>query len=180
MDGSLFATKKPNGSVALVKTGEADVRVYRENREVARADEDGEALLTNLIPYTANRIAIEPDDYPFATIVEKSDDVAVPRRQSRLIVDLAPAEGWPALVTLRLADGKPPPVGAEVMLSGATLVVGRHGEVFIPDLHGPANGTVNYDAGSCHFEVTPPTDASKNTIPRIGPIDCVTDTAHEM
>ena len=77
-------------------------------------------------------------------------------------------------MTLRLPDGTAPPLGAEVRLAGATtpLVMGRHGEVYLPDLRAQTEGTVIYPAGSCHFSVTPPAEASKDTIPKIGPIVC--------
>jgi outer membrane usher protein len=181
MDGSVFATRNPNGSVALVETGEQNVRIYRENREVATADGNGEALVTDLVPYAPNQIAIEPNDYPFSTIVENSQQIVIPRRLSGVVVDLAPAPGRGALMTLRLSDGTAPPLGAEVMLAEGTapLVVGHHGEVFIPDLHGPATGTVTYPKGQCQFSVVPPVEAPKNSIAKIGPIVCVTGAAHE-
>jgi outer membrane usher protein len=177
MDGSVYATQVPNGAVALVRTGEEGARIFRENREVATADSDGEALITNLVPYTENRISIDPRDYAFSTIVDTTQMSVVPRRMSGVIVDLAPKSHSPILITLHLQDGNPPPIGSPVTLSdgGGPLVVGRDGEVFIADLHGPVKGTVEFGNASCHFAVAPPAVPPVDAIPRIGPLLCAKD-----
>jgi len=162
--------------VALVHTGEENARIFRENREVATADSDGDILLTGLVPYTENRISIDPRDYGLSTIIDTSDKVVVPRRMSGVVVDLAPTSRSPAIVILRLRDGNTPPPGSRVTLSdGAPLVVGRDGEVFIAEFPHALTGTVEYGERSCRFEVSPPAVPSKDTIPRIGPALCTKD-----
>ena len=178
MDGSLFATQAPNGAVALVRTGEQGTRIYRENRQVATADEDGEALLTGLVPYSENKISVDPRDYSLSTIVETSQKIVVPRRQSGAVVDLVPVGRHPVLIVLYLQDGSFPPAGARVTLddSGDAVVLGRDGELFIADLRHPVNGHVEYAHGSCRFAAAPPpTPPSPDTIPRIGPLACSRD-----
>ncbi len=175
MDGSVYATQVPDGAIALVRTGQENVRIFRENRQVATADSDGEALLTGLVPYTANRLSIDPRDYNFATTVDTTNETVVPRRMSGVIVDLAPKSHRPVIIALRLKNGAPPPIGAIVTLSRGDepLVVGRDGEVFVADMPGPLNGTVEYAGGPCRFEVAPPAVAPKDSIPRIGPVLCL-------
>jgi outer membrane usher protein len=179
MDGSLYATQVPNGAVALVQTGQDGVRIFRENREVATADSDGEALLTNLVPYTENKISIDPRDYALSTIVDTTEQIVVPRRQSGVVVDLAPVARHPFLIVLHLPDGSFPPVGAPVTLNdgSAPLVVGRDGEVFIADLRRPVKGAVEYGNNSCHFAVAPPAVPPPDAIPHIGPVVCAKDDA---
>jgi outer membrane usher protein len=178
MDGSLYATQVPNGAVALVQTGEDGARIFRENREVATADSDGDALLTNLVPYTENKISIDPRDYPLSTVVDTTQQIVVPRRQSGVVVNLAPAGRHPVLIVLQLQDGSAPPIGAAVTLDGgAAFVVGRGGEVFIADLIHAMKGMVEYGNGSCHFTAMPPAVPPPDTIPRIGPVLCAKDSA---
>ncbi|MEI9989181.1 MAG: fimbria/pilus outer membrane usher protein [Rhizomicrobium sp.] len=176
MDGGLYATQVPNGAVALVHAGAPDVRVFRENRQVATADSDGDALITGLVPYTENRISIDPRDYGFSTIIDTTDKIVVPRRMSGVIVDLAPTSRDPAIVVLTLADGEPPPPGSRATLDdgGEPLVVGRGGEVFIADFPHAVRGTVEYGAQTCRFEISPPAAPSRDAIPRLGPVLCAT------
>ncbi|HEY5048334.1 MAG TPA: fimbria/pilus outer membrane usher protein [Rhizomicrobium sp.] len=174
MNGSTFATRNPEGSVALVETGEPNIPVYRENRQVATSDPDGEALLTGLVANAPNRIGIDPTDYAFGSVVDTTEQILVPRRQSGVVVDLAPRHSRPALVVLQLANGEPPPVGAQVTLTtgGNLLLVGHHGQVFISHLDRRTEGVAAWPNGSCRFTVDPPKSESKNVIPRLGPLLC--------
>ncbi len=177
MDGSLYATQIPNGAVALVHTGEENARIFRENRQVATADSDGDALLTGLLPYTENRISIDPRDYDLATIIDTTDKIVVPRRMGGVIVDLAPTSHSPAIVILHLRDGNSPPAGSRVALSDGNepLVVGRGGEIFIADFRRAMTGTVEYGERNCRFEVSPPKVSPRDAIPRLGPVLCTKD-----
>ncbi|MEI9887772.1 MAG: fimbria/pilus outer membrane usher protein [Rhizomicrobium sp.] len=177
MDGAVYATQIPDGAVALVHTGEKDARIFRENRQVATADADGDALVTGLVPYTENRISIDPRDYDLATIVDTTDRIVVPRRMSGVVVDLAPASHSPALIVLRLRDGSFPPPGSRVTLSdgGDPLVVGRGGEIFIAEFSHAVRGTVEYGELSCRFGLSPAAAAPRDTIPRLGPVLCARD-----
>ncbi|MEJ0043412.1 MAG: fimbria/pilus outer membrane usher protein [Rhizomicrobium sp.] len=177
MDGAVYATQVPNGAVALVHTGEKNARIFRENREVATADSDGDALLTGLVPYTENRISIDPRDYSLATIVDTTDKIVVPRRMSGVVVDLAPISHNPAIVILHLRGGNPPPPGSRVTLNdgGEPLAVGRGGEIFIADFPHALQGTVEYGELSCRFAASPPAASPDDTIPRLGPVLCAKD-----
>lgn len=174
MNGTTFATRAPDGAIALVETGNASVPVYLENRQVAVSDGDGEALLTNLAADAPNRIGIQPTDYSFATVVTTTQQTVVPRRQAGVIVDLAPPRSRPALVSLRFDDGTTLPPGGEVTLStgGATLLVGHGGQIFISDLETTMSGTVRYPERSCRFSVTALDHVSEDVIPKLGPVLC--------
>jgi outer membrane usher protein len=174
MNGATFLTRVPDGAVALVETGKPDVPVYLENRQVAKSDSGGEALVTGLAADSANRISIDPTDYSFATAMSKTEQIVTPRGQTGLLVNLAPVRSRPALVTLEREDGAPPPVGSEVLLSsgGAPLVVGHAGQVFIEDLEVRTSGTVSWPTGSCRFSVTPPDAFTDDSIPALPPVRC--------
>jgi outer membrane usher protein len=177
MDHGIYATQWPNGSVALVKTGRPGAHVFRENRDVAVADSDGNALLSGLTPYTENRISIDPNDYALTTIVGTTQKIVAPRGRSGVIVDLAPVEHHPALLVLRMEDGAVPPTGAAVTVDDADgkLVVGRGGEVFVGDMKRAVEGTITLANGACRFIAAPPAVWSSDKIPRLGPITCRKD-----
>lgn len=169
----LFATRQPEGALALVRTGEPDVRIYRDNREVALSDSDGQALLTGLVPYTENRVAIDPRDYPMASVVADSEQIVVPQQSSAVVVDLAPRALHSALVIVRFPDGGVPAVGTSVTqsLSVDPLMVGRDGEIFIPDLRQSEDLLLRFENRSCVLHVDFPTFADRR-MPRIGPLPC--------
>lgn len=172
LDGRLFATRPPDGAVALVKTGAADVHVYRENRAVAVSDSEGEALLTDLAPYTANRIAVDPRDYPIDVDIADSERTIIPPRSAGVVVDLAPRMRAPFIAVIRLADGGVPQVGAEVDVDGMAtpLIVGRGGEVFFGELARPALATIRMRDGECRVRIVPP--RAPRHLRRAGPFFC--------
>jgi outer membrane usher protein len=155
--GSLFGVHDPGDAVALVETGEKNIRIYRENRPVAVSDADGQALLTGLDAFSPNRIAIEPRDYGFDVLVEKTGAVVVPRRGSGVVVDLRPASRHPLLVTVTRGIDAATPVGARVMLDGqaAPLTLGRDGQLFIADLQEPRGGDVDLGTSRCRIYIRP-------------------------
>jgi outer membrane usher protein len=172
--GSVFATPRPDGAIALVRTGQPGVRVERENRQVAITDADGDALLTQLVPNVRNHIAVDTQDFPIGTVLDRTDAIAIPPRQSGIIVDLTPPRRRPLLFSLMLLDGEVPPAGARVTLTGipgATLV-GRHGEVFLDDLKQPTTGFIEFGSRSCRFAVAAPAASIRTEIAHAGPIIC--------
>jgi outer membrane usher protein len=171
MGGEVFASRQSDGAVALVKTGEPGVHILRENRVVAMADANGEALVPSLTPFSANHISVDANDYPLSTVVETSERVVVPRRDGAVVVDLAPVRRAPVLVTIRLENGLFPPPGSSAALGNETYVVGRNGKLFIPDLAAEARVTVTLPDGACEILVVPPKPS--HTIPKVGPLLCL-------
>ena len=155
--GSLFAAHDPGGAVALVEAGEKNIRIYRENRPVAVSDGDGEALLTGLDAFSPNRIAIEPRDYDFNALVEKTGEVVVPRRGSGVVVNLRPVSRHPLLATVTRGIALATPLGARVMLDGraAPLTLGRDGQLFIADLQEPRGADVDLGTSRCRIYIQP-------------------------
>ncbi len=173
---SLYATAKPNGAVALVRTGKDGMEVYKENRKIAIADKNGEALVTGLVPFAYNRISIDPAGYNFTTIIEDTEKSVTPGRGSGVIVDFTPPASSPTVLMLRLKDDSLPPAGARVTLSNSIepLIVGKHGELFIANLNGPIEGKVEFANKFCLFKANPIPFANAG-IPRLGPIYCLTE-----
>jgi outer membrane usher protein len=178
LDNRLFATRSPDGAVALVETGAPDVRIYRENRVVAHSGADGDALIAGLNPYAGNRIGIEPRDYPMDADLAAASRVVVPPRGAGVVVNLAPAVRHSFIAVMRLGNGAYPPVGALVRAHRlkTPLLVGRDGEVYFGGLAAPVEVTIETGSGRCHALVVPPSP-QPGRIPRTGPFLCSNELA---
>ena len=176
VDDSVFLTRRTDGAFALVSTGQEGVGIYRENREVARADADGEALLTGLVPFAHNRIAIEPRDYDMAHVLERTDLDIVPGRGG-VAVDFTPKRQRSLLLIVTLPDGSFPPAGTKVRVgaSGEPWVVGHRGAIFIADAQFPFEAAIEMRSGFCRVKLANAPPQSDGTRPA-GPFDCVMDS----
>jgi len=169
--GSLFATHDPGDAVALVETGAPGIHIYRENRDVAVSDADGEALLTGLVPYAPNHIAIEPRDYPFTALVTRTDIDLAPPRRGAAVADLTPLSRHPLMALVTRADGVLPS-GARVLFDGdaAPLALGHDGQLFVADMERGRLAEIDTGKGRCRVFVTP--DAASGPLPRTPPLTC--------
>lgn len=80
IDGRLFATRPVDGSYALVDVGGAPgVTVSLEGHPVGRTGASGDVLVTGLVPYLANRLAIRDSDVPLTHRVDEVERVVAPR-----------------------------------------------------------------------------------------------------
>ncbi len=161
MDGGLFATHDPGDAFALVETGDPKVRIYRENRLQGVSDENGQALLVGLTPYTPNHVSIEPRDFSFDTLVEKTDMLVSPRAGSGMLVDFKPASHRALVVEITRGVDMPTPLGAAVVLDGQAepMVLGHGGEMFIPEFDKPVGADVDLGAARCRVFITAGTRA---------------------
>ncbi|OJT94924.1 MAG: hypothetical protein BGN82_09075 [Alphaproteobacteria bacterium 65-7] len=181
--GSLFASRDPGAAVALVEAGAPGIRIYRENRPVAVSDADGEALLTGLDAWAPNRIGVEPRDYAFNAVVEKTDDIVVPRRSGGVRVDFRPTSHHPMLATVTRGIPLATPVGARVLLDGADdpLTLGRDGQIFVADLRTPRGGVVEIGGRRCRFRLDPreaqDSQASRGAMARSDPLLCLREAS---
>lgn len=173
LDDRLYTTRAPDGAVALVEAGAPGIRIYRENRVVARSDAEGDALLTGLNPYTANRIGIDPRDYPIDADVGVTSRVVAPPRGAGVIVNLAPAARHAFVAVIRLESGDFPPVGSLVDFhdGSSPLIVGRSGEVFLGGVTHPVEATIGAGIGACRTHIVPPPQTSRPVM-RAGPFIC--------
>src|SRR5579885_270435 len=173
--GDVFAARKTDGAVALVKTGAEGVRIYRENRPVAVSDAGGEALLTGLVPYAPNHVGIDPRDYPIATIVARSDVTIAPQRRSGVVIDLSPDRCCAFMARFVVSDGSLPPVGARVDVEALSvpLMVGRGGKVFVAGLNRRSAGFIDLGERRCRFALAP--QDSAKTLPQTENVECKLD-----
>lgn len=178
IDGGLYAARQTGPAFALVNTGRPGIPVYLENRLRAVSNAEGLALITDLTPYTANYLSIDPRSFPLGTLVPDTYANAVPARNSGVLVDLAPRLGYPLTIVVKLPNGGEPHPGAPVTIQGQLekLPVGYDGLIFLPDAPASVRGYVMTAHGACHFHIRRPA-ATSNRIARAGPIRCKV-TAH--
>ena len=174
--GSLFATHEPGEAVALVNAGVPGIHIYRENRDVAVSDADGEALLTGLVPYADNHIAVEPRDYPFNALVTKTDIAVAPPRRGAALADLAPTLRHPLMAQVARAEGALPS-GSRVRFDGddVPLALGHDGQLFIADMTQGKLAEIETGQGRCRVFVTPQ-DAT-GPMPKTPPLTCYREPA---
>jgi outer membrane usher protein len=172
-DDSAFLARKLDGTFALVDAGEPGVRIYRENRLIAEADEDGRALLTGLVPFTRNRIAVAPGDYDMSLVLANTELEVVPGRGGTA-VSLAPGKEVPVLLTITLPDGSFPAAGTPVRFGGLDTpwIVGYRGSLFVSDLTLPLEAALETKQGLCRFTLAQAPKPVPGEIPRVGPIAC--------
>jgi len=165
--GSLFAAHDPGGAVALVRTGEPNIHIYRENRSVGVSDGDGEALLTGLDAWAPNRIAVESRDYDFDALVEKTEAIVAPRAASGVVLDFTPASRHPLLATLTRGVAMAMPVGARVTLDGDAkpLPLGRDGQLFVADLQKARGAVIDVGTSRCRVFIEPHKNGARHAPP---------------
>jgi outer membrane usher protein len=174
MGGRAFATRPVRDSFALVTVpGLADVGVNFQGREGARTDSSGVALVTGLQPYSTNQVRLNPSDLPLSAEIDSLEQVVVPRRRSAVTIGFAVRNGQAALITVRLPDGQPAPVGAEIEVPGdeRRFPVGRGGQAFLTGLQTRHLLRLHWKGRSCQMPLAL-TPTAADDIARPAPLLC--------
>lgn len=132
--GRLHASPPVGDSLAVIDLpGLPGVAVYRENRLAGRTDAQGQLVITDLLPYQANRIAIETLDLPLDAEFDIATQDVRPHERSGVMVRFDIRRVDAALVRLDDAQGRPLPLGAVATTAeGATAYpVGHDGQVYL-------------------------------------------------
>jgi outer membrane usher protein len=173
--GRPYFTREINDGFAVARVGNLkDVRVYVENQEVGRSDDEGRLLLPRLRPYEVNRIRIEPVDLPMATVARTISMEVAPAFRSGIVINFPVSTPSVALIRAFLPNGEPVPSGAAVSIEGedAKTVVGLDGTIYITGTAGRTVISVDILPQACQFEIElPPAD---QTLPHLGDFECTT------
>lgn len=172
--GKTYFTQRVQDSFALVQVpGYAKVGVGFHGRTHVHTDADGDALVTRLVPYAANNIALNPGDLPINAELDTIELPAVPPARSAVRVAFPVRSGRGALIRIVFDDGQPAPAGAEVELAGdkQEFFVARRGESFVTGLKERNTLRLRWKGASCTFDVAlPPGEIDE--IARVGPVAC--------
>jgi outer membrane usher protein len=179
MNSNVFAARDVNGAFAVVSTdGVAGVPVKLENRVIGTTDDRGMVLLTRLNAWQRNKLSIDPMDLPANVRVGQVDQNATPSDRAGTVVRFAISPVHAAVIVLHDASGQPLALASRAQDAegaGAEAIVGYDGEVYLDTLQMHNHLRVQSPEGRvCHvrFDYPPATD----TIPRIGPLTCTTET----
>ncbi|BBI99207.1 fimbriae usher protein [Ferrigenium kumadai] len=162
LGGSTFASRRIDGSFAVVDTGGyPDVRVYHENRPVGTTDSKGQALIPHLRPYQLNRISIEQEDLPIEAQVEQLELQITPALRSGTVAEFPIKKTRGGTLVIVLEDGSFIPSGATVMMLDheEEYPIGQRGEVFLPDLSESNELLVNWKGKGCQINIKLPPDS---------------------
>jgi outer membrane usher protein len=170
--GRLYATRRVEGAVGVVDVPAlADVRIYQENRLVARTDAKGRAVIPDLRAYEQNRIAIAPGDVPIDARMPADMLMVVPRHRGAVRARFAIEKDHPATILLQAPDGAPIDAGTTVRLdTGATVFAGYGGEIFVGEARQGMTIAFATRQGPCRLVLG--TLVAGEVLPRIGPLRC--------
>jgi outer membrane usher protein len=171
LDGELRATRQVIGSFAMVDiAGIANVPVYLDHQLVAHTDQQGHALLPDLLPYEANRVNIEPVELPLDTSIGANTLTVTPRYRSGVVVKFPVERVRGGTFRLVTPKGSPIPAGASVRFMDAVFPVTYDGVTYVTGFdHGTA-GSAQWDGGRCGFRLDPPPE--NDPLPDMGTIIC--------
>lgn len=138
---SVFASTSITDGFVLVDTnGFSGVAVAVNNRPAGRTSKSGKLLVPGLVSYQANKISIDPDTLPINAQWDNLESSLIPSDRSGLIASFGLKRQRQALISIRLADGQPLPVGSQVSSddSPETVSSGFDGQVFFTDFKNAA------------------------------------------
>lgn len=172
--GGIFFVNQVSDAFAIVKGGGPNTQVSINGRHVTNTNSSGRAFVPDLHAYQNNSVSIDPTNLPFDFQSDSTQATVVPADRSGVVIDFGTKRISAATIILVNAEGKPLPVGAEVLREGVNqpAVMGYDGRVWLTDLSPKNNLTVTLPEGlgTCHasFDYKPVT----GTTPEIGGVLC--------
>ena len=129
-------------------------------------------MLPRLLPYQPNPVRIELADLPLDTQITAAELAAVPYFRSGVFMRFPVERANGALLTLRLENGEPMPVGSVVTVVGRDeqFPVAQRGEAYVTGLTEKNRIRASWRGQTCEFDV----DLGKTlgAVPRVGPLTC--------
>lgn len=171
--GDVFLANRIGNGFAIVRNAGAGTQILQNGRRLVKANASGTAFLPVVLPFSENRIGIDPASLPAG--VEPGGPTefrVVPARRNAAIVDFGVRKVLSAIVVLNGPGGKPLPPGTMVLRDGLEPdIMGYDGEVYMRDLQPRNRVTVRLNASeSCTAEFDYREGDAEQ--PRIGPVQC--------
>jgi len=172
MDGTVVVARQVGRGFALVSVGVPGLPVLQDNRPIGRTDAGGRLLVPDLMPYTPNRIAIDPSSLPVDTRIDVTNLDIVPRQYAGVVARFALERYAAATVMVVKPDGKPIEVGTPARLEGAAqgALVGYDGVLFVEGLRAQNRVLVGVGKDACEVRFAYQSVAGE--LPTIGPLVC--------
>lgn len=148
--GHIAAGNRINDGFALVRAGVPNASIYLHNREIARANRAGNALVPGLSSYRPNRLSLNVDELPLEVAPNVTAMEVVPSRRGGVVADFGIREAeQSALVVLKGPTGQPVPAGSIVHLGNREFPVGYDGEAYLEGLSARNRVRVTTQSGAC-------------------------------
>ena len=139
---------------ARIETGQADVGVIVQNRQIGRTGQDGSLLIPSLPSNTPARIALDYDGLDLDHEAERTGMTVRTQGGGGAIIRMPVRLVSAFTVQLTAGDGKPVPLGSIVQRpDGAEAVVGYDGFAYLADVKDGASLMVRTGDAQCHIIV---------------------------
>lgn len=173
LDGMTKFTRQVRDAFAVVNVGGfKGVRVYAENQEVGRTNENGQLFVPGLRPYIKNNLRIEIDDLPLNVSVGKHQTVMAPFFRSGVVVDFDVQLARDVLLRAVLPNGDPVPEGAiaQILDQPGMFPVGLDGRIYLQGIDRDSRVEIRWNGTICELDV--PATAGDEVMPRLGDTVC--------
>lgn len=172
MDGNVSPARQVGDGFALVSTGVPGIQIVHENRMLGRTDEKGYLLVSNLVPYTPNLIAVDTSELPVDARIATASHSVVPQHMAGVLVRFPVERYAAATVVIHDVSGKPVSAGSRVVdaSTGNSTVVGYDGMAFVEKLL--AKNRLIVGDGPARCEVSFSWEQSRN-LTVLGPLMCL-------
>lgn len=169
MSGNVFVAREVPDAFAVVSTGWPDVPVLLENRPIGRTNGNGLLLVTPLLSWQRNRLAIDTMALPADVRANRIETWATPRQRAGIGVDFGLRRVRGVALVLQDMGGQPLSLGARIERSGhVPSVVGHDGMAWIEDLRMHNVLWVSGPQGRCEVRFDMPAAEQR----QLGPLRC--------
>jgi outer membrane usher protein len=173
MAGMTQFSRRIQDAFAVVKVGDIEgVRVYSENIEIGRTNQNGQIFVPGLRPYLKNQLRIEVDDLPLNARIGETERDTAPYYKSGVVVDFDVHLSTNVIFRAVRPDGTPLPEGAiaSVFHTGDNFPVGMDGKLFLQGLDRSSEVAIRWNGTICDIDVPYPTGSA--VIAKMGDIVC--------
>ena len=171
--GSLFASRSIEDSFAVVDVGgHANVRVYRDNHEVARTNDKGIAFVTRLRAWQPNLIGIEQEDLPMDAKVDELSLRITPGLRTGVTAKFPVHANQAATFAVTDEAGKALPPGTPIHIHplDTHVLVGLDGRTYIQSFHPSQQLTSERNGRPCTIDL--PASIPSGPVPELGALVC--------
>lgn len=173
LSGMTKMTRQIRDAFAVVNVGGLEgVRVYAENQEIGRTNENGQLFVPGLRPYLGNQLRIELEDLPLNARVGNIRTRTAPFYRSGVVVNFDISVTTNVLLRAVLPDGSPLPEGAvaRVDQTGDYYPVGMDGKLYLQGIDRSSEIEIRWNGSACDIDV--PYPSGNSVIAKMGDIVC--------